>query len=48
MSAIHIALLGYGTVGKGVYKTIQSHQKKLQALLGKEDKNRWNSCEKYK
>lgn len=38
MSAIHIALLGYGTVGKGVYKTIQSHQEKLQALFGKEVK----------
>lgn len=38
MSAIHIALLGYGTVGKGVYRTIQSHQEKLQALFGKEVK----------
>ncbi|MEH7123040.1 MULTISPECIES: homoserine dehydrogenase [unclassified Bacillus (in: firmicutes)] len=38
MSAIHIALLGYGTVGKGVYQTVQSHQKKLQALFGKEVK----------
>ncbi|WP_066301150.1 homoserine dehydrogenase [Bacillus sp. FJAT-29937] len=38
MSAIHIALLGFGTVGKGVYQTVQSHQKKLQALLGKEVK----------
>jgi len=38
MSAIHIALLGHGTVGKGVYATIQSHQKKLQALFGKEVK----------
>ncbi|QED49681.1 homoserine dehydrogenase [Cytobacillus dafuensis] len=38
MSAIHIALLGYGTVGKGVYQTVQSHQKKLQAIFGKEVK----------
>ncbi|WNS75145.1 homoserine dehydrogenase [Bacillus sp. DTU_2020_1000418_1_SI_GHA_SEK_038] len=38
MSAIHIALLGYGTVGKGVYQTVKSHQKKLQALFGKEVK----------
>ncbi|MEH7523283.1 homoserine dehydrogenase [Bacillus sp. JJ1503] len=38
MSAIHIALLGYGTVGKGVYQTVQSHQKKLQALFGKKVK----------
>ncbi|WP_078381283.1 homoserine dehydrogenase [Sutcliffiella halmapala] len=35
MSSINIALLGYGTVGKGVYKTIESHQERLQQLLGK-------------
>ena len=35
MSAIHIALLGLGTVGKGVLVTIETHQGKLQSLLGK-------------
>lgn len=38
MSALHIALLGYGTVGKGVYKTIQTHQEKLNSILGKDVK----------
>ncbi|MGD6833621.1 homoserine dehydrogenase [Sutcliffiella halmapala] len=36
MSKINVALLGYGTVGKGVYSTIESHQNRLQRLLGKE------------
>ncbi|MCM3708771.1 MULTISPECIES: homoserine dehydrogenase [Cytobacillus] len=36
MSAITIGLLGYGTVGKGVYETIRKHQGRLQAILGKE------------
>ncbi|MCA1319246.1 homoserine dehydrogenase [Bacillus tianshenii] len=36
MSKINVALLGYGTVGKGVYRTIESHQDRLQRLLGKE------------
>lgn len=35
---INIALLGFGTVGKGVYQTIQQHQGRLQKLLGKEVK----------
>ena len=30
-----MALLGYGTVGKGVYNTIQSHQSRLQQIYGK-------------
>jgi homoserine dehydrogenase len=38
MAAIHIALLGFGTVGKGVYQTVQKHQKRLQTILGKEVK----------
>jgi homoserine dehydrogenase len=38
MSTIHIALLGYGTVGKGVYQTIKKHQNRFKALLGKEVK----------
>jgi homoserine dehydrogenase len=38
MSKINVALLGYGTVGKGVYGTIESHQNRLQRLLGKEVK----------
>ncbi|WP_338471748.1 homoserine dehydrogenase [Niallia sp. XMNu-256] len=35
MSAIHIAILGLGTVGKGVLETIETHQERLQYLLGK-------------
>ena len=35
MSAINIALLGFGTVGKGVYEIIQTHQERLQFFLGK-------------
>ncbi|WP_409275055.1 homoserine dehydrogenase [Neobacillus sp. SCS-31] len=35
MADIHVALLGFGTVGKGVYETIKSHQSRLKALLGK-------------
>lgn len=38
MSAITIGLLGFGTVGKGVYETIRKHQERLQAILGKEVK----------
>ncbi|WP_028392634.1 homoserine dehydrogenase [Bacillus cihuensis] len=38
MSALHIALLGYGTVGKGVYKTIQTHQEKLKNIFRKDVK----------
>jgi len=36
MSKINVALLGFGTVGKGVYRTIESHQVRLQRLLGRE------------
>ncbi|MDC3412286.1 homoserine dehydrogenase [Aquibacillus sp. 3ASR75-11] len=35
MDSVKVALLGFGTVGEGVYDTIHSHQKRLQALLGK-------------
>jgi homoserine dehydrogenase len=38
MTTIHIALLGYGTVGKGVYQTVAKHQSRFRALLGKEVK----------
>ncbi|UOE56542.1 homoserine dehydrogenase [Cytobacillus oceanisediminis] len=38
MSAITIGLLGFGTVGKGVYETISKHQGRLQAIFGKEVK----------
>ncbi|MGG5252178.1 homoserine dehydrogenase [Neobacillus sp. SM06] len=35
MSVIRVAILGFGTVGEGVYKTIQSHEQELTAILGK-------------
>ncbi|GAA0318442.1 homoserine dehydrogenase [Bacillus carboniphilus] len=36
MTIIHVAVLGYGTVGQGVVESIHSHQKELQRLLGAE------------
>ncbi|MED4882672.1 Gfo/Idh/MocA family oxidoreductase [Bacillus smithii] len=33
---IKAAILGFGTVGQGVYQSIQSHQSRLKQLLGKE------------
>ncbi|WP_404331044.1 homoserine dehydrogenase [Mesobacillus maritimus] len=35
MSSIRVAILGFGTVGEGVYKTINSHKEKLSKVLGK-------------
>ncbi|MBM7585929.1 homoserine dehydrogenase [Bacillus pakistanensis] len=36
MGTINVALLGFGTVGQGVYEAIDSHQERLKELLGKE------------
>jgi homoserine dehydrogenase len=35
VSVIKVAILGFGTVGEGVYRTIQSHSEELTATLGK-------------
>lgn len=35
MSVIKVAILGFGTVGEGVYRTIQSHAEEITAVLGK-------------
>lgn len=35
MESIKVALLGLGTVGQGVYETIQTHQEKLFEVTGK-------------
>ncbi|MDL4839298.1 homoserine dehydrogenase [Aquibacillus rhizosphaerae] len=35
MGNIKVALLGFGTVGEGVYQVIQTHQQRLESLLGK-------------
>ncbi|WP_051633501.1 homoserine dehydrogenase [Bacillus sp. UNC41MFS5] len=35
MSVIKVAILGFGTVGEGVYKTIQSHAEELEGVLGR-------------
>ncbi|WP_435989316.1 homoserine dehydrogenase [Rossellomorea sp. LjRoot5] len=40
MSAINVALLGFGTVGQGVYEAIDTHQERLKEVLGKEVKIR--------
>jgi homoserine dehydrogenase len=36
MTAVKIGLIGYGTVGSAVGRTIRSHQANLQAIFGKE------------
>lgn len=38
MTVLNVAILGFGTVGEGVYKTIESHQEELTAILGKKVK----------
>lgn len=35
VSVIKVAILGFGTVGEGVYRTIHSHSEELTAALGK-------------
>jgi len=35
MTAVKVAILGFGTVGEGVYQTIQSHAEELTAAIGK-------------
>src|SRR5690625_6727724 len=35
MNGINVAFIGFGTVGKGVYETIHSHQKQLHDITGK-------------
>lgn len=35
MTVIKVAILGFGTVGEGVYRTIESHAEELTAVLGK-------------
>ncbi|PLS05849.1 homoserine dehydrogenase [Neobacillus cucumis] len=35
MSVIKVAILGFGTVGEGFYRTIQSHEEELKAVLGR-------------
>jgi homoserine dehydrogenase len=40
MSTVNVALLGFGTVGQGVCKAIDTHQDRLKEVLGKEVKVR--------
>lgn len=35
MPVLKLAILGFGTVGEGVYHTIQSHQEELTTILGR-------------
>lgn len=35
MNDLHVALLGYGTVGKGVFASVYKHQERLKTLLGR-------------
>lgn len=36
MTTVHVGLIGLGTVGYGVYDTIQTHQKRLKGLLDRQ------------
>lgn len=36
LKTLRVALLGFGTVGKGVYQTIQTHQHQLQKVIGRQ------------
>lgn len=36
MGVIKAAILGFGTVGEGVYEAVQTHQQQLQSILGDE------------
>ncbi|BCB05573.1 homoserine dehydrogenase [Bacillus sp. KH172YL63] len=38
MSKINVAILGFGTVGQGVWEAIETHQERLKEVLGKEVK----------
>lgn len=40
MSTINVAILGFGTVGQGVFEAIDSHQDRLKEVLGQEVKVR--------
>ncbi|WP_245243635.1 homoserine dehydrogenase [Mesobacillus selenatarsenatis] len=40
MSTINVAMLGFGTVGQGVFEAIDSHQDRLKEVLGQEVKVR--------
>jgi homoserine dehydrogenase len=35
VTVLKVAILGFGTVGEGVYRTIHTHEEQLQAILGK-------------
>ena len=48
MSAIHIALLGLGTVGKGVLETIETHQGQITVSTRETCENFSYSCEKFR
>jgi homoserine dehydrogenase len=36
MAPIKAALLGFGTVGQGVYEALKSHKKQLESVFGNE------------
>ncbi|WJV31062.1 homoserine dehydrogenase [Rossellomorea sp. AcN35-11] len=40
MSTVNVALLGFGTVGQGVWEAIDTHQARMREILGKEVKVR--------
>ena len=38
MAIIKAAILGFGTVGQGVYEAVRTHQQELKEILGAEVK----------
>lgn len=36
MSELHVALLGFGTVGQGVYEALDTHRERIKEITGKE------------
>lgn len=36
MSELHVALLGFGTVGQGVYEALDTHRERIKDITGKE------------
>ena len=47
-NVIKAALLGFGTVGTGVYKVLKNQEKEMSAKIGCKVENKENPCEKYR
>ena len=47
-NVIKAALLGFGTVGTGVYKVLKNQEKEMSAKIGCKVEIKKNPCEKYR